>query len=140
MRLLDFPDPHRRATTSGLIGEASVDGAFGPAALEGHGFMTTHFSAGAHTEWHRHPLDQVLIVASGSGLLQIDGLPAQRLQQGDVIHIPAETLHWHGADSDSPLVQITITDALAGVAVEWGDSRRACGPDTLTDQHVQRAA
>lgn len=154
MRLLDFPDTARQNAASGLVGEATIEAAFGPAALEGHGFMTTQFAPGAHTQWHRHPLGQVLIVSRGAGYVQIDGFPAQRLHQGDIVQIPPGCLHWHGADSETSMVQITITDALAGVAVEWGDIRRPTGVDAVlsdqaddaqrhdgdADQTLQRAA
>lgn len=51
--------------------------------------------------------------------MQLNGQPAQRLQAGDVVEIPAETKHWHGADKDSWFSHLAIMKNQADVSTEW---------------------
>ncbi len=43
------------------------------------------FEPGARTAWHTHPLGQILIVTAGSGLVQRDGGPIEKIGPGDVV-------------------------------------------------------
>ncbi len=62
------------------------------------------FSPGARTYWHTHEQGQILQVTSGCGWVCVDGGEAQTIRQGDVVWIPAEERHWHGAAHDSYMV------------------------------------
>lgn len=55
------------------------------------------FEPGARTQWHKHPKGQVLMVTDGYGFYQEKGKPAQSLKKGDVVNIPENVEHWHGA-------------------------------------------
>ncbi|PBJ15702.1 cupin domain-containing protein [Flavobacterium sp. ACN6] len=77
------------------------------------------FEAGARTNWHTHPKGQVLIVTEGEGLYQEKGKPAQSIKIGDVINIPENTEHWHGASADSKMVHIAITNYEGEVNAVW---------------------
>jgi len=77
------------------------------------------FEAGARTHWHTHPKGQVLIVTAGEGFYQEKGKPAQSISKGDVINIPANTEHWHGATAKSEMVHIAITNYQDEVYVNW---------------------
>ena len=44
---------------------------------------------------------QLLICVDGEGWYQEEGKPAQSLSVGDVVTIPANVKHWHGAKADS---------------------------------------
>ena len=55
------------------------------------------FEPGARTAWHTHPLGQTLIVTAGSGLVQREGGPIEKINPGDVVWFPAGEKHWHGA-------------------------------------------
>lgn len=56
------------------------------------------FENGVHTHWHiHHGTSQVLIVVSGKGYLQYEGQAPRELHPGDVVTIPPEVKHWHGA-------------------------------------------
>jgi len=68
------------------------------------------FEPGARTNWHTHPKGQVLLVTEGEGLCQEKGKPARRIKKGDVINVPENTEHWHGAAADSKMVHIAITN------------------------------
>ena len=59
------------------------------------------FEPGCRNNWHVHHASkgggQVLICVEGEGWYQEEGKPAQRLHPGDVVEIPANVKHWHGA-------------------------------------------
>jgi len=77
------------------------------------------FEPGARTAWHRHPLGQILIVTAGTGWVQQWGGPLQEIRQGDIVWIPPETKHWHGATASTSMTHIGIQESLDGRAVEW---------------------
>ncbi|WP_241623393.1 (R)-mandelonitrile lyase [Rosenbergiella epipactidis] len=77
------------------------------------------FEPGARTAWHTHPLGQRLIVTSGFGYVQTWGEPAREIRAGDVICIPAQEKHWHGASATTAMTHIAIQEALDGSVVEW---------------------
>lgn len=77
------------------------------------------FDPGARTNWHTHPRGQVLIVTEGKGWYQEKGKPAQVIKKGDVINIPEEVEHWHGASVDSKMVHIAITNYQGEENVTW---------------------
>lgn len=62
------------------------------------------FEPGCRNNWHIHHASkgggQVLICVDGEGWYQEEGKPAQRLRPGDVVEIPANVKHWHGAAVD----------------------------------------
>ncbi|OJV52468.1 MAG: cupin [Bacteroidetes bacterium 43-16] len=102
--------------------------------FSGNAFLTplvakdknNEFSAGsvtfepeARTNWHTHPKGQVLLVIEGNGLYQEKGKPAQPIKKGDVINIPENTEHWHGATATTKMVHIAITNYKEEMQVTW---------------------
>jgi 4-carboxymuconolactone decarboxylase len=77
------------------------------------------FSAGARSNWHTHPIVQVLVVTAGVGRVQQWGSEVQEIRPGDVVRISAGVKHWHGAAPDSAMTHLAITEQLDGKAVEW---------------------
>ena len=77
------------------------------------------FEAGARTHWHTHPKGQVLIVTEGEGFYQEKGNPAQRIKKGDVVNIPENVEHWHGATANTKMVHIAITNYNGEENVTW---------------------
>ena len=67
------------------------------------------FAPGARNHWHSHKVGQILLVTGGEGWYQEWGKPAQKLKAGDVVNIPANVKHWHGATRDSWFVHLAIT-------------------------------
>ncbi|WP_316833251.1 cupin domain-containing protein [Pedobacter aquatilis] len=68
------------------------------------------FMPGARTNWHSHPKGQILMVTEGEGLYQERGKTAQRIKKGDIIKIPANVDHWHGAVSGAKMSHIALTN------------------------------
>jgi quercetin dioxygenase-like cupin family protein len=77
------------------------------------------FEPGARTNWHTHPKGQVLLVTEGSGFYQEKGKPAQPIKKGDVVNIPENVEHWHGASPTSKMIHIAITNYKNDVQVTW---------------------
>ena len=50
-------------------------------------------------------------------LVKVTGKPAQELHPGDVISIPPEVKHWHGAAQDSWFAHVAIS--VPGSKAEW---------------------
>ncbi|MFT3739570.1 MAG: cupin domain-containing protein [Breznakibacter sp.] len=67
------------------------------------------FEPGARTNWHSHPGGQVLIVTAGLGYYQEKGKPIQIIRKRDVVNIPPDVEHWHGASPDSALTHIAVS-------------------------------
>lgn len=69
------------------------------------------FEKGAHTNWHTHSQGQVLYFLEGKGRAQIEGQDVINAGVGDVVEIPANTRHWHGAhpDEQKQMVHLAIT-------------------------------
>lgn len=77
------------------------------------------FEPGARTNWHTHPKGQVLIVTEGEGFYQEKGRPAQALKKGDVVNIPENIEHWHGASANSRFTHIALTNYKGEENVTW---------------------
>ena len=67
------------------------------------------FEPGARTHWHSHPGGQILLVTGGEGYSQEAGKPARPLSPGDVVKIPPNVKHWHGARKSSWFVHIGMS-------------------------------
>ena len=66
------------------------------------------FEAKARTNWHTHPYGQILIVTEGTGYYQEKGKPIQVIKKDDVVKIPPNVEHWHGASHESGMIHIAI--------------------------------
>lgn len=79
------------------------------------------FEPGCRNNWHTHATGQVLLVTDGQGYYQERGKPAQMLAKGDVVVIPIDVEHWHGAAHDSSFTHIVITNNSPEGPVNWLD-------------------
>lgn len=79
------------------------------------------FAPGVRNSWHSHCAGQILLCTVGEGYYQERGREARKLVPGDVVVIPADTEHWHGAAPTSEFVHIGITPKANENKVSWGD-------------------
>lgn len=107
------------APAQNFTGVVKVEMLAMPEGAERSSAGTVTFSPGARTAWHSHPLGQTLVVTAGIGRVQRWGGPVEQIQVGDVVHIPANVKHWHGAAPDSAMTHIAITEALEGKSADW---------------------
>lgn len=84
------------------------------------GIANVTFEPACRNNWHiHHKGGQILIVTQGVGYYQEWGKPAQKLKVGDVVNIPAEVKHWHGATADSWFSHLAIEVPSEGGSTEW---------------------
>lgn len=77
------------------------------------------FDAGARTNWHKHSGGQILLVTAGEGRYQEKGKEIQIIKKGDVVKIPPDTEHWHGAAPDGEFAHISIEPNLPDNRKIW---------------------
>ncbi len=77
------------------------------------------FEKGARTNWHKHSGGQILLVTAGEGRYQERGKEIQILKPGDVVRIPLNVEHWHGAAPDSEFAHISIETNLPNNTTTW---------------------
>ena len=81
------------------------------------------FEPGCRNHWHIHHADrgggQMLLITAGRGYYQEWGKPAQQLKPGDVVHIPANVKHWHGAAKNSAFQHIAVEIPGENTSNEW---------------------
>ena len=81
------------------------------------------FEPACRNNWHIHYADngggQILLVTAGRGWYQEWGKKARELHPGDVVNIPANVKHWHGAAADSAFQHLAIEVAGENCKTEW---------------------
>lgn len=124
--------PSSRAPAENFSGMARRDPLFmsEPPGRVQTGMVT--FEPCARTDWHTHPLGQILVVTCGCGWVQAEGTAKQVIRAGDVVWTPPNTRHWHGATATTAMSHIAITESLNGKAVDWLEK--------VTDEQYMAAA
>ncbi len=77
------------------------------------------FEPGARTNWHKHSGGQILLVTSGEGRYQEKNKPIQNLKTGDVVKIPIDVEHWHGAAPNSWFSHLSVETNLPNNTTTW---------------------
>lgn len=86
----------------------------------GGGIGLVTFSPGTINAFHiHHKGGQILLVTGGRGWYQEDGKAVQELHPGDVVNIPPEVKHWHGAAKDSWFQHLAVEVPAEGASNEW---------------------
>jgi quercetin dioxygenase-like cupin family protein len=81
------------------------------------------FEPCCRNNWHiHHKGGQLLLVIAGRGWYQAWGEPAKELHPGDVVEIPAEVKHWHGAAQDSWFSHLAVEVPAENSSNEWLES------------------
>lgn len=91
--------------------------------LNGVGVANVTFEPGCRNNWHVHHGDkgggQILLCTAGRGYYQEWGKEAQELHPGDVVTIPPDVKHWHGAAKDSWFAHVAIEVPGENTSNEW---------------------
>jgi quercetin dioxygenase-like cupin family protein len=64
-------------------------------------------------------MNLTLHYTDGEGYYQERGKKAQLIKPGDIVEIPANVEHWHGATKDSKFIHIGITPKSSKNKAEW---------------------
>ena len=104
-----------------FTGNVTLSSRFQAAAPGTVGGALVNFPPGARTAWHTHPRGQTLYVTEGAGYVQRWEGAVEKILPGDIVFIPAEVKHWHGAQADTAMTHLAFADAEDGVSVRWLD-------------------
>lgn len=92
------------------------------------------FEPGCRNNWHIHHSKkgggQILLVTAGRGYYQEWGREPRELHPGDVVNIPPEIKHWHGAAPDCWFSHIAIEVPGEETSNQW------CEP--VTDEEYDK--
>ena len=90
---------------------------------EGVAIGNVTFEPGCRNNWHIHKSSknggQILLVTGGRGYYQEWGKEAQELKPGDVVVIPANVKHWHGAARNSWFAHLSGEVPGENTSNEW---------------------
>lgn len=84
------------------------------------------FEPGCRNNWHIHHAakggGQILVCVAGRGYYQEWGKAPLELHPGDVVNIPPEVKHWHGAAPDCWFSHLAVEVPGEGTSNEWCES------------------
>ncbi|MDF0546436.1 carboxymuconolactone decarboxylase family protein [Sphingobium sp. H39-3-25] len=109
------------AEKENFIGSVTMTSRFAGASGTKPRGATVTFQPGARSNWHSHPLGQLLVVTAGHGWIQAEGEPVRAIAAGDVIWTAPGVRHWHGATRASSMTHVGISQALDGKTATWGE-------------------
>lgn len=94
-----------------------------PISTEQVTFFNVTFEPKCRNNWHVHHAEkgggQLLVAVGGRGYYQEWGKEPVELHPGDVVHIPANVKHWHGAAKDSWFSHLAFEIAGENTSNEW---------------------
>lgn len=99
------------------------------------------FEPGCRNNWHSHTGGQILVAVGGKGFYQARGEAARILLPGDVVEIPADVEHWHGAAPDSWFSHLAIEcnpQTNKNVWLEPVDDKQYAESTALAGQEISR--
>jgi quercetin dioxygenase-like cupin family protein len=97
------------APKENFTGHAAVTTLFSPSKFSNAGGANVEFAPRARSAWHTHPAGQTLVITSGIGWVQEDGATKREVRPGDVVFIPPNVRHWHGATDSTSMTHVAIT-------------------------------
>ena len=104
-----------------FTGQVLIDPVADPVPPSRTAAALVHFTPGARTAWHTHPLGQTIFVTEGIGLCQREGGPVEVIRAGDRVFFEAGENHWHGATRNRFMAHVAIQEAdESGSPVSWG--------------------
>ncbi len=102
-----------------FTGEVYISSLFNAPSPSRLGAAVVNFEPGARTNWHSHPLGQVLVVTKGVGWTQCEGGRKTEIRPGDLIWCNCGRRHWHGATDTQAMQHVAVQEALDGKPVDW---------------------
>ncbi len=94
-----------------------------PICTEQVSMYNVTFEPGCRNNWHKHLSKsgggQILICIAGYGYYQEDSKERRELKPGDIVNIPVNVKHWHGARIDSWFSHISVEVPGVDVTTEW---------------------
>jgi 4-carboxymuconolactone decarboxylase len=110
-----------RGPVSNFTGVVATDTPFRGTGGSKLGGARVTFQPGARSNWHMHPLGQLLFVTEGRGLIQEEGGRVRTMRRGDAVWTAPGVRHWHGAARDSVMSHVAVSEAVDGRQVVWAE-------------------
>lgn len=114
-----FPIGEKNPYGQFFVGESYL----APVSTEQIPIYNVTFEPACRNNWHIHHAKsgggQMLICVGGRGWYQECGKEARELHAGDIVNIPANVKHWHGAANDSWFAHLAIEIAGEDASTEW---------------------
>jgi quercetin dioxygenase-like cupin family protein len=111
-----------RGPADWFTGSVYIDAVAAPAPPSRVASALVHFTPGARTTWHTHPLGQTIFVTEGVGRCQRRGGPVEEIRPGDRVYFEPGEDHWHGAAPDRFMAHVAMHEAdESGSTVTWGE-------------------
>ncbi len=105
-----------------FTGDVYIDAVAAPSDPSRIAAASVHFTPGARTAWHTHPVGQTIYVIQGVGLCQRRGGPIEEIRPGDRVFFEPDEDHWHGAAPDRFMAHIAMQQQdEQGNVVIWGN-------------------
>ena len=124
--------PAMKGPADWFTGTVRIDKMMNPPEPSRIGVAVVNFEPGARTNWHTHPLGQVLLVTDGVGWTQCEGGPRTEIRPGDLIYCNCGRRHWHGATDTTYMQHVAIQESVDGSPVTWlepvADEEYLAGP------------
>jgi quercetin dioxygenase-like cupin family protein len=109
-----------KGPTDWFTGDVYIDTIAAASESSRLGAANVHFTPGACTAWHTHPLGQTIYVTEGLGLCQREGGSIEVIRPGDRVFFEPGENHWHGAAPNRFMVHTAIQESDdSGSAVTW---------------------
>ena len=94
-----------------------------PVSTEQISIYNVTFEPACRNNWHIHHAKsgggQMLICIGGRGWYQESGKEPRELNPGDIVNIPAEIKHWHGAAKDSWFAHLAVEIQGEDSSTQW---------------------
>jgi quercetin dioxygenase-like cupin family protein len=90
-----------------FTGPVSMQNFVGPDLSKRFMITEVHFENSVRNKFHKHTIEQVLIVTAGKGIVATEQEEIE-VTPGDIVFIPAEEIHWHGAAQGSAFSHLYV--------------------------------
>lgn len=105
-----------------FTGAVYIDAVAAPVEPSRLAAASVHFTPGARTAWHMHPLGQTILVTEVLGRCQHEGGPVEEIRPGDRVFFEPGENHWHGAAPNRFMTHLAMQQVDdQGNAVTWGE-------------------
>ncbi len=105
-----------------FTGDVYLDAVAAPSPPSRIQASLVHFTPGARTAWHTHPLGQTIYVTEGVGRCQRRGGEIEVIRPGDRVFFAPDEEHWHGAAPDRLMVHLALNEVDdEHPAAHWGE-------------------
>jgi quercetin dioxygenase-like cupin family protein len=122
MKITRSSNPTGKGPGDWFTGDVYIDTIAEPSEGYRLAAANVHFTPGARTAWHTHPLGQTIFVTEGVGRCQREGGAVEEIRPGDRVFFEPGESHWHGAAPDRFMLHVAMQQVDdQGSAVTWGE-------------------